>query len=436
MSEELSTEQTLAAPDVTAAQTPEPIDTQYAGTLKISVVSSIGLVPIENATVTISYTGDPENTLDTLTTDSSGQTPTVELPAPPLALSLDPDALVQPYAEYNIMVTAEGFEPIYVSGSEILADELSLQPIHMNPLTVTEEDEKKVTIPAHTLWGEYPPKIPEDEIKPMAETGEIVLSRVVIPEYVIVHDGVPSDSTAPNYWVRYRDYIKNVASCEIYSTWPESAIYANVLAIQSFTLNRVYTEWYRNQGYDFTITSSTAYDQKWVYGRNIYENIDYLVDTIFANYLSRPGVRQPIFTSYCDGNRVTCSGLSQWGSKYLGDEGYSAIEIIRYYFGNDMYINSADFISGVPSSWPGYDLGIGASGDKVRQLQNQLNRIARNYPAIPTLTADGIYGPAMAEAVRIFQKIFNLPQTGVTDYATWYEISEIYVGVSRIAEPG
>ena len=436
MSEELSTEQTLAAPDVTASQTPEPIDTQYAGALKISVVSSIGLVPIENATVTISYTGDPENTLDTLTTDSSGQTPTVELPAPPLDLSLDPDALVQPYAEYNIMVTAEGFEPVYVSGSEILADELSLQPIRMNPLAVTEEDEKIVTIPAHTLWGKYPPKIPEDEIKPMAETGEIVLSRVVIPEYVIVHDGVPSDSTAPNYWVRYRDYIKNVASCEIYSTWPESAIYANVLAIQSFTLNRVYTEWYRNQGYDFTITSSTAYDQKWVYGRNIYENIDYLVDTIFANYLSRPGVRQPIFTSYCDGNRVTCSGLSQWGSKYLGDEGYSAIEIIRYYFGNDMYINSADFISGVPSSWPGYDLGIGASGDKVRQLQNQLNRIARNYPAIPTLTADGIYGPATAEAVRIFQKIFNLPQTGVTDYATWYEISEIYVGVSRIAEPG
>lgn len=436
MSEELSTDQTLATSDITASQTPEPINTQYAGALKISVVSSIGLVPIENATVTISYTGDPENTLDTLTTDNSGQTPTVELPAPPLALSLDPDALVQPYAEYNIMVTAEGFEPVYVSGSEILADELSLQPIHMNPLAVTEEDEKKVTIPAHTLWGEYPPKIPEDEIKPMAETGEIVLSRVVIPEYVIVHDGAPSDSTAPNYWVRYRDYIKNVASCEIYSTWPESAIYANVLAIQSFTLNRVYTEWYRNQGYDFTITSSTAYDQKWVYGRNIYENIDYLVDTIFANYLSRPGVRQPIFTSYCDGNRVTCSGLSQWGSKYLGDEGYSAIEIIRYYFGNDMYINSADLISGVPSSWPGYDLGIGASGDKVRQLQNQLNRIARNYPAIPTLTADGIYGPATAEAVRIFQRIFNLPQTGVTDYATWYEISEIYVGVSRIAEPG
>lgn len=419
-----------------AAQEPEPIDTRYAGSMQISVVSSIGLIPVENATVTISYTGDPEAPLEVLTTNSSGQTPTVSLPAPPLELSMNPEPAEQPYAEYNITVTAEGYEPVLVSGSEVLADELSLQPIRMNPLAATEEEEKVVVIPAHTLFGEYPPKIPEDEIKPMAETGEIVLSRVVIPEYVIVHDGVPGDPTATDYWVRYRDYIKNVASCEIYSTWPESALYANILAIQSFTLNRVYTEWYRNQGYDFTITSSTAYDQKWMYGRNIYENIDYLVDTIFANYLSRPGVRQPILTSYCDGVRVSCSGLSQWGSKYLGEEGYSAIDIIHYYYGNDMYINTADIISGVPSSWPGYDLGIGASGDKVRQLQNQLNRIARNYPAIPTITADGIYGPATAEAVRTFQGIFGLPQTGVTDYATWYEISEIYVGVSRIAEPG
>ena len=411
-------------------------DNQYAGTLKISIVSSIGLIPVDNAVVTVSYTGDPETPLNVLTTDSSGQTPVIELAAPPLELSLNPDADRQPYSEYNISVTADGYEPVYVSGSEILANELSLQIIRMNPLASTEEDEKVVFIPAHTLWGEYPPKIPEDEIKPMAETGEIVLSRVVIPEYVIVHDGAPGDPSAPNYWVRYRDYIKNVASCEIYSTWPESAIYANVLAIQSFTLNRVYTEWYRNQGYNFTITSSTAYDQKWIYGRNIYKNIDYLVDTIFANYLSRPGVRQPIFTSYCDGNRVTCNGLSQWGSKYLGDQGYSAIEIIRYYYGNDMYINTAEIISGVPSSWPGYDLSVGASGDKVRQLQTQLNRIARNYPAIPTVTADGIYGPRTADAVRVFQGIFNLPQTGVTDYPTWYEISEIYVGVSRIAEPG
>ena len=408
---------------------------QYFGELRISVISTIGFLPVEGAIISIAYTTEPETVVATATTDSSGTTEVIQLTAPPFSLSQEPSE-VQPYTNYNITVEADGYEPIMITGSEIFPNELSLQQIRMRPLQVAGEEEEIVTIPVHTLFGEYPPKIPEDEIKPMAETGEIVLSRVVIPEYIIVHDGVPSDSTAPNYWVRYKDYIKNVASSEIYSTWPEATIYANILAIMSFTLNRVYTEWYRGQGFDFTITSSTAYDQKWIYGRNTYENIDVLVDAVFANYLSRPGVRQPILTSYCDGQRVTCGGLSQWGSKYLGDEGYTAIEILRYYYGNDMYINTAEIISGVPSSYPGYSLGIGASGEKVRQLQNQLNRIARNYPAIPTVTADGIYGPRTAEAIRTFQGVFNLPQTGVTDYATWYEVSDIYVGVSRIAEPG
>lgn len=406
------------------------------GELRIVVVSEIGLIPVVNATVTISYTGDPSSPLMTLITDENGQTPLIDLPAPALEYSLTPEQLVQPYSEYNITVTADGYEPVLVSGTEILPHVTAIQPIRLTPLEEPTGAEEDITIPAHTLFYEYPPKIPEDEIKPMPESGEIVLSRVVIPEYVIVHDGVPADSTASNYYVRYKDYIKNVASCEIYATWPEASIYANILAIMSFTLNRVYTEWYRNQGYDFTITSSTAYDQKWIHGRNIYENIDVLVDTIFANYLSRPGVRQPIFTSYCDGKRVSCSGLSQWGSKYLAEEGYSAIEIIRYYYGNDMYINTADFIEGVPSSWPGYNLTIGSSGPKVRQAQEQLNRIARNYPAIPVIDADGIYGERTAEAVRTFQGIFGLPRTGVIDYATWYEISEIYVGVTQIAEPG
>lgn len=233
--------------NLTAAQESMPADSSYTGSIQVNVVSAIGLAPVENATVTISYTGDPENPLQVLTTDDSGQTPEVQLPAPPLELSLDPEATQQPYSEYNIFVTADGYEPVLVSGSEIFADEFSLQPIRMNPLATTEEEEKRVFIPVHTLFGEYPPKIPEDEIKPMDETGEIVLSRVVIPEYVIVHDGAPSDPTAPNYWVRYRDYIKNVASCEIYSTWPENAIYANILVIQSFTLNRVYTEWSPSQ---------------------------------------------------------------------------------------------------------------------------------------------------------------------------------------------
>lgn len=192
---------------------------------------------------------------------------------------------------------------------------------------------------------------------------------------------------------------------------------------------------YRNRGYDFTITSSTAYDQKFVYGRNIYQNISNEVDQIFQNYLSRPNVRQPILTQYCDGQRVTCSNwLSQWGSKYLGDQNYDTIEIIRYYYGNSMYINTAEEISGIPSSWPGTDLSVGSTGDKVRQMQEQLARISQSYPAIPRVTPDGVFGPATRTAVERFQQIFGLPVTGVVDYPTWYRISDIYVAVSRIAE--
>lgn len=405
------------------------------GRLQINVTANVGLIPIQNASINISFTGEPDSTVETLTTDSSGQTDIVNLKTPPLQYSLTPNSPM-PYSEYTVSVTAPGYEPVIVSGVEVLPDVTAIQNIEMTPTETTQDTEEIIAIPDHTLYGDYPPKIPEDEIKPMDESGEIVLSRVVIPEYIIVHDGVPSDYTAQNYYVRYRDYIKNVVSSEIYATWPESAIYANTLAIMSFTLNRVYTEWYRNQGYNFTITSSTAYDQKWIRGRNIYTNVDRLVDSIFANYLSRPGVRQPIFTAYCDGRNVTCNGLSQWGSKYLGDEGYTPIQIIHYYYGSDMYINTAVAVSGVPSSWPGYNLNVGASGDKVLQIQQQLNRIAQNYPAIPRIAADGIYGQNTANAVRTFQRIFNLPQSGIVDYPTWYKISEIYVGVSRIAEPG
>lgn len=417
-----------------AAQTPSE-ERPTVGQLQVFVTASQGLIPVNNATISISYKGTPETVVDTLSTNSSGQTPIIKLPSPALEYSLEPSN-VQPYSEYNIEVTAPGYEPVLISGTEVLPDVLAIQPVRMIPEEIASQPEETIIIPEHTLYGTYPPKIPEAEIKTVGETGEIVLDRVVVPEYIIVHDGIPANSSAPNYWVKYKDYIKNVASSEIYATWPESTIYANILAIMSFTLNRVYTEWYRNQGYNFTITSSTAFDQKWMRGRNTFENIDLLVDSIFANYLSRPGVRQPIFTSYCDGQRVRCRGLSQWGSKYLGDEGYSAIEIIRYYYGNDMYINTAEVISGVPSSFPGYDLTIGSSGEKVRQFQLQLNRIAQNYPAIPTITADGIYGPLTASAVEKFQQIFGLPVTGVVDYPTWYEVSDIYVGVSRIAEPG
>ena len=404
------------------------------GRLQISVTSEITAYPIENATISISYTGVPNSTLEQLQTNQVGQTEIVELDTPPLEYSLDQTIEEQPYSEYTLQVNAPGFEPISIAGAEILADVTALQDVRLRPLVEDAEPEVYV-IPAHTLYGEYPPKIPEDEIKPIHESGEIVLSRVVIPEYVIVHDGSPRDSTATNYYVKYKDYIKNVASSEIYATWTENAIRANVLAIMSFTLNRVYTEYYRNRGYDFTITSSTAFDHKWIPKRNYFDTISTIVDELFADYLSRPNVRQPILTQYCDGRRVQCPNwLTQWGSQSLGEQGYSAIEILRYYYGDDIYINTAQEVSGVPSSWPGYDLENGASGEKVRQIQEQLNVVAEAYPLIPKIAVDGIYGPATEEAVRVFQSVFGLPQTGVVDYRTWYKISEIYVGVSRIAE--
>lgn len=404
------------------------------GQLRIHVTTERGFFPIKDASIRLSYTGNPTEIIEELSTDISGQTAAVELPAPPLEYSMEPSEF-QPYSEYTIQVNASGYRPINISGISVLPDKTSIQNVRMETATVENPLERNIVITANTLYGNFPPKIPEDEIKPMTESGEIVLSRVVIPEYVIVHDGPPSDSSANDYYVRYRDYIKNVASSEIYATWPDAALRANILAIMSFTLNRVYTEWYRNKGYDFTITSSTAFDHKFVYGRNIFSNISNIVDEMFNSYLSRPNVRQPILTQYCDGQRVSCPNwMTQWGSKYLADQGYSTIEILRYYYGSSMYINTADEISGVPASWPGSNLEVGSTGDKVRMLQEQLNRIARNYPALPTIAVDGIYGSATKAAVEKFQSIFGLPVTGIVDFRTWYRISEIYVAVSRIAE--
>lgn len=252
------------------------------GKLQIQLVSQIQNRPVQGAKISISYTGAPGQPLEQLRTNSSGQTETIELAAPPVEYSLQPSE-EQPYSEYTLKVEAEGYEPIEVSGSEILSGEISRQKIKLRP--ISDGNYEDVVIPDHTLFGNYPEKIPEEEVKPVNESGEIVLSRVVIPEYVVVHDGSPADSTADNYYVRYRDYIKNVACSEIYATWPPETIKANVLAIMSFTLNRVYTEWYRNKQYDFTITSSTAFDHKWMYGRNIFDSISNIVDELFENYL-------------------------------------------------------------------------------------------------------------------------------------------------------
>lgn len=408
-------------------------DTPDKGRLRIHVDSALTRSPVENARIRIFATGQPEKALEEIGTDTNGNSETVELPAPPIEYSMEPSEN-QPYSEYTFQIQADGFEPLSISGAELFSGSLALQDVRLSPLKASG-DFQNYTIPAHTLFGNYPPKIAEAEIKPVNSSGEIVLSRVVVPEYIVVHDGSPRDSTAQDYYIRYSDYIKNVASSEIYATWPRATIVANVLAIMSFTLNRVYTEWYRNKGYSFTITSSTAFDHKWIPNRNIFESISEVVDEVFASYLSRPNVRQPILTQYCDGQRVSCPNwLSQWGSKYLGDQNYTPVEILRYYYGDDMYINSAEEISGIPASWPGETLDIGSRGQKVEQLQEQLNAISNNYPLIPKIRVDGIYGEETQRAVEIFQDIFGLPETGEVDYRTWYKIQEIYVGVTRIAE--
>ncbi len=411
---------------------PAQMETQSLGKLKVRITTP-GLAPIANATVTVTSPSVPDVIREQLTTNDAGVTEEIELTAPPMDYSQEPN-IQQPYSEYAIQVNAPNYLPTAIQNVEIFPNITAIQETSLE-LEKPNGAGSVFVIPPHTLYGDYPPKIAESEIKDTSESGEIVLSKVVIPEFVIVHDGPPTDSSAKNHYVRFRDYIKNVASSEIYATWPESTISANVLAILSFTLNRVYTEWYRNKGYSFTITSSTAFDHKWIPGRNIYDNIGLIVDQIFTNYLSRPNVKQPILTQYCDGNKVQCPNwMTQWGSKNLGDQGRSAIEILRHFYGNSIYINSATEVSGVPSSWPGTNLTIGSSGADVRTIQEQLNRISDSYPAIAKIAVNGQYNQQTADAVKTFQQTFDLPANGIVDLATWYKISAIYVAVSRIAE--
>ena len=414
---------------------PADISVQSFGRLRVNTTSLLQAKPLKDSTITIASTSEPGKVIAEIKTDINGKTEEIELPAPSIDYSMEPST-EQPYSEYNLNINNPGFEGLYIQGVQVLPNVTAIQEATLVPRAEKQGkgEEEDYKIGPNVLFGDYPPKIAEPQIKPITGN-EIVLSKVVVPEFIVVHDGPPRDSSAENYYVKYKDYIKNVASSEIYATWPEATIQANVLAIQSFTLNRVYTEWYRNKGYNFTITSSTAYDHKFIPERNIFDTISRVVDTIFSNYLSFPDVKQPILTQYCDGRQVTCPNwMTQWGSKYLGDEGYTAIEILRNYYGKTMFINTAEEISGVPSSWPGAPLEIGSRGEKVRQLQNQLNVIAGNYPLIPKVAEDGVYGEQTAEAVSVFQRIFDLPETGVVDFTTWYKVSGIYVAVSRIAE--
>jgi peptidoglycan hydrolase-like protein with peptidoglycan-binding domain len=255
-----------------------------------------------------------------------------------------------------------------------------------------------------------------------------------IPETITVHLGTP-DSNAPNVTVDFASYIKNVASSEIFPTWPESALRANIYAITSFALNRIYTEWYRARGYDFDITATTQYDQKFINGREYFQNISYLVDELFNGYVRRQGTVEPLFTAFCNGTTTTCAGLSQWGTVDLANRGYTPYEILQYYYGDDIEIVKNAPVRTAMPSYPGIELKLGSAGNDVRSLQIYINRISGNYPAIPKIpAADGIFDDATAEAVRKFQEVFGLEVTGVVNEATWYRITYIYTSVKRIAE--
>lgn len=254
-----------------------------------------------------------------------------------------------------------------------------------------------------------------------------------IPQRITVHLGSPS-SNAQNVTVNFSDYVKNVASSEIYPTWDDDALRANILAIVSFALNRVYTEFYRSRGYNFDITNSTAYDQYFVNGRSYFSNISRIVDDFFNDYLRRPGFVEPLAAKFCNGTTVTCEGLSQWGSENLAQQGYSYPQILRSYYGNVEIVNNAP-ISGITSSYPGTPLRRGTTGPGVVTVQVMLNRISQNYPAIPKISSvDGIFGAQTEAAVRRFQEIFDLSADGVVGRATWYALVRYYIAVTRMAE--
>ncbi len=392
-----------------------------SGYLIVNVYTDNIALPVSGARVRI--VSDEVNL--ELYTNESGQTEKIELPAPDISYSEEEQNEVRPYNTYTVIVEKEGFTTMRYEGVEIYPSEVSRQDVYLSNESVSANLEEVVNIDPPTLWGDYPPTVVDDTSN---EVIPYVLQEVVIPKTIIVHDGIPSNKNAPNYSVDFTDYIKNVACSEIYSTWPKETIKANVLAIISFTLNRVYTEWYVSKGYDFTVTSTTTYDQKYTRGRTIFDSISEVVDDIFNNYIKPRNGEQPLLAHY-QATTEEAGYLSQWGSKYMGDQGYNALQILQYYYGN-VSIETARIIEDYPYSYPGSPLREGDCSSDVQIIQNQLNFIRGSYPAITRIDdTDGFFGEDTVKALKTFQNIFSIPATGVVDFATWYRISNIYVSI-------
>ncbi len=399
------------------------------GYLQVQTRTAQEAIPLDGVSVRI--LDDEGNTLYRLTTDDSGQTQPVALETVDRSFSQNPNYLGQPYANYGVQVEAEGFQPVSVTQIPIFDQETATLPVALMPL---QEGAAPRQAPDNIVIG--PPAVAGNEPRNQEGTtaDSRVLRQVVIPNPITVHLGAPG-SYAANVEVPFSDYVKNVASSEVYPTWPENALRANIYAIMTFALNRIYTEWYKSQGYSFDITNSTAYDQYYVPGRPIYGSISGIVDELFGEYARRQGQEAPYFTSFCNGTTSTCDGLSQWGSVSLANQGYSPLQILRYYYPNDLEIAETNIVTNALSSYPGTALRLGSSGLDVQTIQSYLNRIRRNYPAIPAITDPaGSFGESTRAAVTAFQNIFGLSPDGVVGKATWYRLSSLYTAVTRLAE--
>ncbi len=410
------------------------------GSLLITLETARTALPVVGQVI-VSQTINGNVVFETvLQTDASGVVPVVTLEAPDASLSLNPSNTQTPYGAYDVRVEAEGFAPVEILGVQIYDGVESYLPINLVPAFSSAEDADSARSSQQLRYTVPPPAIRSASASGPAplvfcENESRVLSSVFIPQYITVHLGRPQNSAA-NETVSFPYYIKNVCSSEIYPTWPENAIRANIYAQISLALNRVFTEWYPSKGYNFNITNSTQYDQYYVSGRNIFTNISRIVDEIFNTYLRRVGDFAPYYAEYCNGTTVTCRGLSQWGTVSLANSGRTPIQILRYYYGSNFELVTTNDVRSIPSSYPGSPLRQGDSGNNVRIIQRWLARIARNYPAIGNVSVDGVFGAATRSAVITFQRIFNLTQDGVVGKATWYKISYIYVAVKKLAELG
>ena len=398
------------------------------GYLKMQARTAHDAVPLRGVQVRIMDAWG--NTLYILSTDENGETQSVPLETLDKSYSQNQYFSGVPYVSYNVLAQASGFNSLYVSDIPIYDGETATLPLNLIPM---QEQQRN---PTQTEISVGRPAVASHEMR--SQEGETmeprILRQVVIPNPITVHLGSPS-SSAQNVQVSFPDYVKNVASSEIYPTWPSAALTANIYAIITFALNRVFTEWYRSKGYNFDITNSTAYDQAFVYGRPIYESISNIVDRIFNEYVRRQGQISPYFTSFCNGTTVTCNGLSQWGTVTLANQGLSPIQILRSYYPNDIEIVQANAITGILSSYPGTPLRIGSTGLDVQTIQTYLNRIRRNYPAIPAIDdTPGVFRDSTQAAVKKFQSIFSLTPDGIVGKATWYKISSLYAAVTRLAE--